>query len=137
MFSNKANGLLHFQELLLPELLKKRISRLGNSIDDIVWWKEVFCSRRVLIVLDDVDKLIQVNSLVGQYNWFGSRSRIVIMTRDEHLLQVNAHDIYNTQELNYNDSLELFSWHAFKTSIPLQEYVELSHNLVTSVGGNH
>lgn len=137
VISHKANGLLHLQELLFSKLLKKEDLKVGKFYrGGLSLVERSFRSRRVLIVLDDVDKLI-VNSLVGQHNWFGSGSRIIITTRDEHLLkQVNAHEINNAQELNYNESLELFSWHAFKTSIPLQEYVKLSHNLVTSVGRN-
>lgn len=53
--------------------------------------------KRVLMVLDDVDDLGQLEYLVGDHDWFGRGSRIIITTRDKHLL--NAHrvnDLYVT-----------------------------------------
>ncbi|KAG7941012.1 hypothetical protein I3843_16G016400 [Carya illinoinensis] len=42
--------------------------------------------KKVLIVLDDVDKKEQLETLVGNCNWFGMGSRIIISTKDKHLL---------------------------------------------------
>lgn len=134
--SKKPNGLVHLQELLLSELLKKEDYNVGEFYRGPGLVERSLSSKRVFIVLDDVDNLIQVDTLVGRQNLFGSGSRIIITTRDEHLLKQNANEMYNVHALTHNESVELFSWHAFKTSIPLKEYAELSHSIVTFVGGN-
>ncbi|KAF3791281.1 Internalin-I [Nymphaea thermarum] len=46
-------------------------------------------SKRVLIVLDDVDDNEQLNALAGSQSWFCPGSRIVITTRNEHILNID------------------------------------------------
>ncbi|XP_040998913.1 TMV resistance protein N-like, partial [Juglans microcarpa x Juglans regia] len=76
-------------------------------------------SKNVLIVLDDVDKIEQLETLVGNCNWFGKGSRIIITTKDKHLLTrhgVPNENIYMVKGLNeYGDDLdlELFCREAF------------------------
>jgi hypothetical protein len=47
---------------------------------------EILSRKKVLIILDDVDELAQIENLLGKYDWFASGSRIIITTRDKHLL---------------------------------------------------
>lgn len=75
-----------------------------------VLMKERLCSKRVLIVLDDVDKLSQVNALAGQNDWFGPKSRIIITTRDEHLMS-QAEVLWRYEVDKLNDSLWSSSIH--------------------------
>ncbi|XP_043699945.1 disease resistance protein RPP2A-like [Telopea speciosissima] len=73
--------------------------------------------RKVRIVLDDVDGKSQLNALVGKRDWFGLGSRIIITTRNEHILVHHEVDgIYEPCEMDPNHSLQLFSrfifiWH--------------------------
>ncbi|XP_031266990.1 disease resistance protein RPP4-like [Pistacia vera] len=66
--------------------------------------------KRVLIVLDDVNELEQLETLAGDREWFGPGSRIIITTRDEHLLI--AHfvkiKIYRAKDLVSKEALQLF-----------------------------
>ena len=81
--------------------------------------QERLCGRRVLVILDDVDQLEQLKIMVGSRDWFGPGSRIIITTRDEQLLKVlEVDEVYKAQEMSENESLELFSWHAFRNSYP-------------------
>lgn len=48
--------------------------------------KQRLCSRKVFLILDDVDKSEQLEFLVGKLGWFGPKSMIIITTRDQHLL---------------------------------------------------
>ena len=43
-------------------------------------------SNKVLIALDDMDKLEQVEALVGRHDWFDAGSIIIVTTRNRHLL---------------------------------------------------
>ncbi|KAF8033917.1 hypothetical protein BT93_C0255 [Corymbia citriodora subsp. variegata] len=74
------------------------------------------CCKKVLIVLDDVNDIEQLNALAGDCEWFGKGSRIIITTRDSHLLTSHGIDkdhIYEVQTLEYCEALELFKKYAF------------------------
>ena len=88
--------------------------------------------KRILIILDDVDKLSQVTDLLGECNCFTSGSRIIITTRNGTLpstLQINYHHLtvynYRLMELDKHESRELFCQHAFKENKPKKGYSEL------------
>ncbi|KAM7462113.1 hypothetical protein LguiA_030234 [Lonicera macranthoides] len=118
----------------------------------MVLMKEIICSKRVLILLDDVDKRSQLYALVGQNDWFGPKSRIIITTRDQHLMsqaeglwrykfdKMNDKKAevlwrYEVDKLNDNESLELFNLHAFKTTTSPNDYLELSKSIIAYFGG--
>ena len=70
--------------------------------------------KRILLVLDDVDKLKQLKMLAREHHWFGLGSRIIITTRDKHVLEAcGVDEIYEFQGLNYKDALQLFCLKAF------------------------
>ena len=65
-------------------------------------------------VLDDVDKIKQLKMLAREHDWFGSGSRIIITTRDAHLLEAHQVDkIYEVTGLNDENALQLFSSKVF------------------------
>ncbi|XP_042519108.1 disease resistance protein RPV1-like [Macadamia integrifolia] len=60
------------------------------------------CKEKVLVVLDDVEKREQVDALAGELNRFGQGSRVILTTRDKHILnfaEVDRDKIYRPQEL--------------------------------------
>ncbi|XP_059461927.1 disease resistance protein RUN1-like [Corylus avellana] len=73
--------------------------------------------------------------VLGEKQWFGPGSRIVVTTRDEHLLSQLGVDEKYKVELNRWESLQLFSWHAFKMVDPKQDYSELTIEAVDYAGG--
>ncbi|XP_034681482.1 disease resistance protein RUN1-like isoform X2 [Vitis riparia] len=93
-------------------------------------------SRKVLIVLDDVDKQQQLEDLVRNHDWFGLGSRIIITTRDRHLLSCqNVNAIYEAKKLKYDEALELFCQHAFRSEQPTKDFMQLCHRAVDYTGG--
>ncbi|CAL5417674.1 unnamed protein product [Camellia sinensis] len=101
-------GLLQLQEQLLFELLRTKNLKIASVDRGMNLIKERLHSKRVLIVLDDVDQLRQLNSLAGNRDWFGPRSRIIITTRDEHLLKrLKVDKRYMVEELNHEDYADL------------------------------
>ncbi|KAM7466195.1 hypothetical protein LguiB_013757 [Lonicera macranthoides] len=134
--SKQPNGLVHIQEQILSETLKEKNFKVGNVDRGMVLMKERLRSKRVLIVLDDVDDGSQLKVLAGQNDWFGPRSRIIITTRDEHLMsQAEVLWRYKVDKLNEDESLELFNLHAFKiTNVP-DDYLELSKGIIAYLGG--
>ncbi|XP_024636990.1 LOW QUALITY PROTEIN: disease resistance protein CHL1-like [Medicago truncatula] len=74
-----------------------------------------FRHKRILLVLDNVDKLEQLNALCENPEWFGVGSKIIITSRNRHLLKEHGFDhIYRVKELDGSESLELFNYGAFR-----------------------
>ncbi|KAM1270418.1 hypothetical protein ACFX13_032324 [Malus domestica] len=121
-------GLSKLQETLLYEILGDDKLKVANVDKGITLIKERLSSKRILLVLDDVNDMKQLRCLAGGSDgWFGMGSRIIITTRDKKLLTAHHHNIsiYEVKDLNYHESLELFSLNAFKSKGPLDGYEEL------------
>ncbi|CAL5413881.1 unnamed protein product [Camellia sinensis] len=124
------------QEQLLFELLGIKNLKIDNVDRGMNLIKERLYFKRVLIVLDDLDQLNQLNSLAGNRDWFGPGSRIIITTRDEHLLKgLKVYERYMAKKLNQKESLQLFSWHAFGETNPLENYANLANGIVSYASG--
>ncbi|KAI9085175.1 hypothetical protein K1719_032886 [Acacia pycnantha] len=131
-------GPINLQQQLVSDIYKttKIKIRCVESGKNIL--KERLGQRQAFVVLDDVDKVEQLNALSGSVKWFGPGSRIIITTRDEHLLRflnVDADYIYRVMNMDKSESIELFSWHAFRQPSPREGFVELSKNIVAYSGG--
>ncbi|KAK9269563.1 hypothetical protein L1049_001339 [Liquidambar formosana] len=129
--SMQPNGQINLQEQFLSDILKTKKIKVSNVSRGINVIKERLCNRRVLVILDDVDQLEQLSTLAIKRDWFGLGSRIIITTRDMHLLKwIEVDYIYMVNQLDDDESLGLFSWHAFKQSHPKEDYVELSKDVI-------
>ncbi|KAG7945381.1 hypothetical protein I3843_15G148900 [Carya illinoinensis] len=135
--SNQVGGLVQMQNTLLNEILKaSKCFDVGNVDRGVYELKRRLCSRRVLLILDDVDELVQLETLAGDREWFGLGSRIIVTTRDQNLL--NNHKVdskYEVKRLDHNEALKLFSWHAFEENKPIEDYVELSNQVIQYAEG--
>lgn len=49
--------------------------------------KQRFRNKRVLVVIDDVEDIVQLHSVGIYLSCFGPGSRIIITTRNKHLLE--------------------------------------------------
>jgi hypothetical protein len=133
--SGQPNGLVSLQNLLFLDILKMNLT-ISNVDGGIELIKNRCQGKKVLIVMDDVDDVKQLHTLVGNSKWFGAESRIISTTRDEQLCtQLGVHKKYKVEKLNYRESLQLFSYHAFKLPYPTYDYQKLSIWAVEHVGG--
>uniref|UniRef100_A0A2N9G8I0 ADP-ribosyl cyclase/cyclic ADP-ribose hydrolase n=1 Tax=Fagus sylvatica TaxID=28930 RepID=A0A2N9G8I0_FAGSY len=126
------HGLVYLQKQLLSDIFMERDIDFQNVQWGINMIQERFCHKRVLVILDDVDQPDQLEALAGEQSWFGPGSRIIITTRDHHLLishQVAEAQIYKVEELNNDEALKLFSRKAFKEDNPLEGLNYLSSEL--------
>jgi hypothetical protein len=129
-------GMIQLQEKLLFEILGISSLKVGNVHRGINVIKERLCCKMVLLVLDDVDQIVQLETLAGGCDWFGLGSRIIITTRDKHLLTKHKVDLtYKVKELDHNEALQLFSWNAFKSDKPKDDFVELTKHAIRYAGG--
>ncbi|KAL6316252.1 hypothetical protein AAG906_017799 [Vitis piasezkii] len=79
-------------------------------------------------------KILEV--LVGKHDWFGQESRIIVTTRNKHLLVMHGVDeVYEVRKLNNDNALELFSHYAFKQVHPQEDYVEQPQRVMVYAQG--
>ncbi|XP_052209583.1 disease resistance protein RPV1-like isoform X3 [Diospyros lotus] len=134
--SGQQNGLIRLQRQLLLDIVKGRKEKI-NSIDEgIARIKEAVGSKRVLIILDDVDKREQLHAILGMLDWLAMGSKIIITTRHERLLKTHeCCKVYRVELLDHDESLELFSWHAFGQNQPSDDYLVDSKKAVSYCRG--
>ena len=128
-------GLVQLQKTLLFEILGENI-RIADVHQGIPLIKRRLQRKKILLILDDVDDLDQLRALARGYDWFGSGSRIIITSRDKHLL--SAHGVekfYEVKELNKKEALELFSWNAFRSNKVNPDYADISNRVLSYAGG--
>ena len=98
--------------------------------------RNTLCNKKVFIVLDDVDVEEQLGALAGKHDWFGPGSRIIVTSRDSHLLKrCGVNDIYSAKGLSNDDALQLFSWRAFNKPYPEEKYEDFSEGFVNYAQG--
>ncbi|KAJ0896092.1 putative TIR domain, P-loop containing nucleoside triphosphate hydrolase [Helianthus annuus] len=129
------HGLKKLQEKILLVALKTTVV-VDSEIEGRSMIKRRLCHKRVLVVLDDVDDLEQLEALAGSHDWFGEGSRIIITTRDKHLLSSRAHtNIYEVSLLSHYEAIKLFNRHAYHKDKPIEDYEKLSLCVVSYAGG--
>ncbi|KAG7945476.1 hypothetical protein I3843_15G153800 [Carya illinoinensis] len=134
--SYQAGRLVKLQQTLLSKLSGDSRSLKIDSIDSgINKIKRMLRFKRVLLILDGVDHITQLETLAGACDWFGEGSRIIITTRDQHLLTAHGVDsTYKMKSLNYHDALQLFCWHAFKKQKPVEGYDKFVEQIISYTG---
>ncbi|CAL2236262.1 unnamed protein product [Prunus armeniaca] len=133
VFANqRSKGLVGLQEQLLNDILKSKDPiKVGSVAKGIDMIRERLCCKRALVIIDDADDLQQLKAIARARDWFGPGSRIVITTRNQHLLdQVGVDSTYMAQGMDEEEALELFSRHAFESGCPNQEYLDLSKRVI-------
>ncbi|XP_042961782.1 disease resistance protein RUN1-like isoform X2 [Carya illinoinensis] len=133
--SKQVGGLIQLQNELLFEILgtTSNINDVEKGVEVI---RDRLRSKKVLLVLDDVDELAQLKKLARDRAWFGSGSRILITTRDQHLLEAFEVDSkYEVMILDDNEALQLFSLHAFKEKEPPEDFMDISKQVTKYAQG--
>jgi len=133
--SNK-HGLEHLQSILLSKILGVKDINLASEHEGISVIQQRLKRKKVLLILDDVDKCEQLQALAGSPDWFGPGSRVIITTRDTQPLA--SHQVkraYKVKTLNRKDALQLLTWKAFKTEQVDPSYVEVLNRVATYASG--
>ena len=124
-------GLVPLQQKLIRDILMEESVYIRDDCDGVRMIKNRLCHKKILLVLDDVDQFNQLEKLVGGSKWFGSGSRVIITTRNQHLLKLHkVHEIHEVQGLNDYEALHLFSLKAFDKYHPPKDYLDLSSSFV-------
>nr|XP_012569148.1 TMV resistance protein N isoform X3 [Cicer arietinum] len=133
--TSETNGLVQIQRQLLSHVGISR-NDFHNLYDGKRTIQNSLCRKKVLLVLDDVNEVNQLENLAEKQDWFGPGSRIIITTRDKHLLVAHGvHKIYEVGILFQNEALHLFCLNAFKRDQPQEGYFDLSKEVVEYTSG--
>ncbi|XP_040364254.1 TMV resistance protein N isoform X2 [Rosa chinensis] len=133
--SVEKSGLLNLQKQLLYGILKKK-ANISDLHEGATIIRRLLGDKKVLLILDDVNHSSHLEYLAGNLEWFGSGSRVLITTRNEHLLiRHGVERRLKVEELNDVDSLQLFSWKAFKRGHPEEDFLGLSESFISYAKG--
>ena len=130
-------GITQLQQTLLSKIIRNEYLKVSNVSEGIELIKKRLRSKKVLLILDDVEDLKEVEDLLGECDWFASGSRVIITTRDRHVLTSLERDprIYEVTKLSQCEALELFNRHAFRASKYGEDYSELAEQIICYANG--
>ncbi|XP_034701341.1 disease resistance protein RPV1-like isoform X2 [Vitis riparia] len=128
----KTQGVSPLQNQLLADILMEEGSQNINGIAHRASMIEaILLAKRAFIVLDDVDDVDQLEYLLRNRGWLGEGSRVIITTRNKHVLDVQEVDYsYEVEGLDFEEACELFSLNAFKQNLPKSDYRNLACRVV-------
>ncbi|KAL1339086.1 hypothetical protein AAHE18_U007400 [Arachis hypogaea] len=127
----EGKGLNHICAKLLSQLLNQdvRIDNIRVIHSSII---RKIKHRKVFVVLDDVTNSQIAADLIQLFrNCLSCGSRIILTTRDRNVLTSGGvEEIHEVKEMNFEDSLKVFSHNAFNDSHPKEDYYELSTRVI-------
>ncbi|XP_075674234.1 TMV resistance protein N-like [Castanea sativa] len=130
-------SIIKLQEQLLFEILGSKEFKVRSTSRGINVIKERLSRKKILLILDDVDQLGQVENFLGKCDWLANGSRVIITTRDRHVLTSLEIDplIYKVVQLDQHEALQLFSKCAFKKDKPEADYLQLTNQFISYANG--
>jgi hypothetical protein len=129
------HGLEHLQKEFLNETVGLDI-KIGDSSEGIPIIRKRLHRKKVLLILDDIDELKQLQALAGGLDWFGVGSRVIVTTRDKHLLENHGIEVtYEIDEFDKGEALELLRWQAFKSKQVDSSYENILSRAVNYASG--
>jgi hypothetical protein len=88
------------------------------------------------VILDNVDQVEQLDKLGMKRERLGTGSRIIIISRDCHILREHGIDeVYQVQLLDHNNALQLFCRKAFKSDDIVSGYEQLTYDVLIYASG--
>ncbi|KAM7469969.1 hypothetical protein LguiA_008152 [Lonicera macranthoides] len=110
------------QQQLLSDITKRNHGNIHNVHAGFVEIRNLVFSKRVLLVLDDVEEVDLVYDVLGKPDQLFRGSKVIITTKHKALLQ--PHQMFSVKKLNQDESIKLFSFNAFGEDFPPESYKE-------------
>ncbi|CAL9241988.1 unnamed protein product [Arabidopsis halleri] len=120
---------------LQKELLSQMINQKDMVVPHLGVAQERLKDKKVLLVLDDVDALVQLDAMAKDVRWFGLGSRIIVVTQDLKLLK--AHGIKYIYKVDFptsDEALEIFCMYAFGQKSPKVGFEQIARTVTTLAG---
>ncbi|KAG2335114.1 hypothetical protein Bca52824_006294, partial [Brassica carinata] len=91
--------------------------------------------KKVLVVLDGVNRSVQLDAMAKETWWFGPGSRIIITTQDQKLFRAHGvNHIYKVDIPTNDEALQIFCTYSFGQKYPKDGFEELARE-VTHLSG--
>ncbi|KAI6705095.1 hypothetical protein NL676_008057 [Syzygium grande] len=109
-------GLQLLHTKLISDVLKRELEDVAFVNRGIEFFKDLFCNKRVLIILDDVENAFYVQKLIGDcFDCFASGSRMLVTTGNSFVLEERPQiRTYHVSWLDKDQALQLFLQHPSK-----------------------
>ncbi|KAF8040298.1 hypothetical protein BT93_B2513 [Corymbia citriodora subsp. variegata] len=129
------HGILSVQNNLISDLDEGNAETFDSSEKALLHIQKNFCTMKVLVLLDDVTNHKQLSTLVGELDWLGPGSRVILTSQTQDvLININGAEIFVLEPMKQDEALKLFCRHAFGTDSPHGKYKELSKEIVDATG---
>ncbi|XLS58511.1 hypothetical protein HN51_008266 [Arachis hypogaea] len=96
------HGLVYLQNMLLSNVFERKNLKATSFLQGISTIKHWLQQKKILLILDDVDKPEQLQALAGKPDWFGRGTRVIVTTRDKYILE--SHGIERIYEMENSNS---------------------------------
>ncbi|KAH1143004.1 hypothetical protein GLYMA_12G135600v4 [Glycine max] len=136
------SGRLGVQKQLLSQCLnEKNLEIYDVSQGTCLAWKRLQ-NAKALVVFDEVVNERQLQMFTGNRDsllreCLGGGSRIIIISRDEHILRTHGvDDVYQVPLLDREEAVQLFCKNAFKDNFIMSGYAEFADVILSQAQGN-
>ncbi|KAL5055112.1 hypothetical protein RYX36_035794 [Vicia faba] len=130
------HGPIGIQKQLLCQILNEENLQISNLYMASNLIRTRLCQIKSLVVLDNVDEGEQLDKLLMKREWLGTGSRIIIISRDGHILREHGVDeVYRVRLLDRKYALQLFCRKAFKSDDIMSGYIYLTYDVLNYVRG--
>ncbi|XP_058760027.1 disease resistance protein RUN1-like isoform X2 [Vicia villosa] len=130
------DGPLGAQKQIIDQTLGQEHHNICNHYSATNLIRRRLCHQRALMILDNVGQVEQLEKIAVRREWLGAGSRIIIISRDEHILkQYGVDAVYQIPLLDHTNSLQLLCRKAFKLDYILSSYEGLVNGILNYANG--
>ncbi|KAK3432300.1 hypothetical protein EUGRSUZ_D00728, partial [Eucalyptus grandis] len=127
------HGIVSVQNRLISHLHKGNAQKFDCSDHALQHIQNRFRAMKVLLLLDDVKDHEQLSALVGELDWLGPGSTVIVTSqRNDVLKKIESAECFGIRTMQRDEALTLFCWHAFGTDSPPEKFKELASNIVAA-----
>lgn len=133
----KSNGPIGVQKQILRQTLNEEHLQVLNPYEATKLIRSMMRHLKTLVILDNVDQIEKVEKLGVNRECFGAGSRIIIISRNEHVLnEYEVDGVYRVPLLNWANSLQLlFYQKALKCDDITSHYERLARKMLQFTHG--
>ena len=116
--------------------LLSRVLKVNNIEVTTISLKTKLHSKKVLIVIDNVNNRSILKTVMDDSSWFGPQSRIIRTTRDKQFLTMyGVNVVYKVHKLQDDKAIEVFNRYAFRNDPPPMDVMNLIPHVIAHAQG--